>query len=285
MSSLSDSNRPVFTEEQLLKWQQLLEERAGICFSKHQSIIRKGIVARMNELGIDDYDAYYSQISSTPLATVEWHKLLDHMVVKETSFFRDPYSYDLAEQFLSERINGLIGGDEASSIDIWSVGCSTGEEAYSLAMLADHLIAESGKDVYLGVTGIDISEDALNRARLGEYKPQQLIRSPKFLNEKYFHSTITEKMKVDAELAAKMCFTRGNIIKLSSAPKIKMDIIFCQNVLIYFRRERQLEVMDILIECLKPGGILVIGAGEIGSYLHPKVERSTAANVQAYIRK
>jgi chemotaxis protein methyltransferase CheR/type IV pilus assembly protein PilK len=185
--------------------------------------------------------------------------------------------------FLAERIASSAQRQDYT-IDLWSVGCSTGEEALSLAMVANELIEKSKAKIFLGVMATDISKTALLEARRGVYSKRKVDSVPDRLKGKYFTQTGANEFTVLPELLQKVCFTQGNIIEFDRAPKMAIDVIFFQNVLVYFRRWRHKEVLDALVEHLKPGGILVVGPGEVSSWQHPLMRRSADDTIQAYVR-
>jgi len=283
MSQWTYQTLPELSDEQYARWQTLLEERTGICFLQHKSILQKGLSQRMREVGVEDYEQYYKRVSAVPEGVVEWTLLVDRISVKETSFFREPNSFSAVKIFLEERI-ASSGKRQDYTIDLWSVGCSTGEEAISLAMLASELIEESGAKIFLGVMATDISKTVLIEARRGLYSQRKVASVPEHLQNKYFVRQEANTFAVLPELLHKTCFTQGNIIEFDQAPKMAMDVIFFQNVLVYFRRWRHKDVLDALVGHLKPGGLLVVGPGEVSSWQHPLMRRSADDTIQAYVR-
>ena len=284
MSLWSYQVLPELSDEQYARWQALLEARTGICFSQHKSILQKGLVQRMREVGVSDYEQYYRQVSMVPQGAVEWAQLVDRVSVKETSFYREPHSYAVVREFLLERLDATVRKQD-STLDIWSVGCSTGEEAYSLAVLANELIDFLNADIFLGVMATDISQSALSIARSGRYATRKLATLPLALKRKYFAPFGEQQYEILPSIKQHLCFVRGNMLDVGEIPKMAMDVIFCQNVLLYFRRNRQRQVLDSLVEHLKPGGMLMIGPGEVVGWKHSQMQRSAERSVQAYIKQ
>ena len=284
MSTWSFQATPELSDEQYARWQSLLEERTGICFLQHKSILQKGLSQRMREVGANDYEQYFQQVSAVPEGVVEWTQLVDRVSVKETSFFRDQHSYDAVRNFLLARLDQLDSPD-VYSLDLWSVGCSTGEEAYSLAMMANDVIDYLAAKCFLGVMATDISQTALMMARLGCYSKRKLDGLPLALKNKYFVRGSKHEYQIAPSLRQRLCFVQGNMLELEAAPKLAMDVIYCQNVLVYFHRDRQWQVLNALTEHLKPGGLLMIGPGEVMAWQHPKMQRSGDEKVQAYIKQ
>jgi chemotaxis protein methyltransferase CheR/type IV pilus assembly protein PilK len=276
---------PELTDEQYARWQTLLEERTGICFLQHKSILQKGLCQRMREINCDDYDQYFSRVSKLPEGIIEWTLLVDRVSVKETSFFRDQHSVKAVKCFLLQRLgNKRSNGQQDYTLDIWSVGCSTGEEAYSLAMIASDVIDYLSVNIFLGVLATDISKTALTQAKKGRYASRKLAGMPVEIRDKYFKKSSISSDDIIAELKQKVCFVQGNIAELESAPKMAMDLIYCQNVLVYFRRSRHKQILDAMVKRLKPGGLLMLGPGEVTGWQHRQMRRSKDETVQAYVK-
>jgi chemotaxis protein methyltransferase CheR/type IV pilus assembly protein PilK len=171
-----------------------------------------------------------------------------------------------------------------STLDIWSVGCSTGEEPYSLAITANEVIDFLRADIFLGLIATDISQSALSIAKKGRYLQRKIEGLAPALQRKYFESCNDKETEVVARLKKQVCFVQENVLNIDSKPQLKMDIIFCQNVLIYFRRELQFKVLDGLVKHLKPGGILIVGPGEVIGWQHQKMQRTDDETVLSYVK-
>ncbi|MCB1616213.1 MAG: protein-glutamate O-methyltransferase CheR, partial [Pseudomonadales bacterium] len=165
--SWSMQSLPDFTDEDFERWRKLLEERSGIHLVPQQrTFLKSQLSIRMRELGGISADDYYNQLRDGVRGMVEWSNLLDRLVVKETSFFRHIPSFDfIRNQVLQKIASGQMG----SSFDVWSVGCATGEEPYSLAMLLNECFSLAESNVFWGVQATDISLQALNYGRKGIY--------------------------------------------------------------------------------------------------------------------
>ncbi|RJG14330.1 protein-glutamate O-methyltransferase CheR [Pseudomonas cavernicola] len=265
-------------------WQTLLEERTGVVISEQrQAFLQTNLSARMRELGVADYSSYYRQVTDGPRGAVEWSTLLDRLTVQETRFFRHRPSFEVLEHYLSERLARAKAGEQPWAL--WSVGCSSGEEPYSLAICAAEVLRESEHPAQFGVTGTDISLNALSKAREGQYGARRLEQMDMDLSERYFEAQADGRFKVIPSLAARVCCARLNVLELAKAPMSGMDVIFCQNLLIYFRRWRRREILNRLAERLAPGGLLVVGVGEVVGWQHPDLEPVADERVLAFTRK
>jgi len=180
----------------------------------------------------------------------------------------------------------VLAQNQKNSLNLWSAGCSTGEEPYSLALLVEALLATSGrKDIFYGITATDISLPTLAKAKVGIYSERKLFGVPETLRQAYFHPLDNQRdWQIDQSLRARVAFAQLNLMELDKAPFNEMDIIFCQNVLIYFRRFRKRDVVTHLAERLQVGGLLILGVGEVLDWHHPSLERVDYPNTLAYRR-
>nr|WP_298174478.1 CheR family methyltransferase [uncultured Pseudomonas sp.] len=264
------------------KWQTLLEERTGVVVNEQRrAFLQTNLTARMRELGVTDYTSYYQQVTAGPRGAVEWSTLLDRLTVQETRFFRHRPSFEVLEHYLRERLaQGL-----QRPWEMWSVGCSSGEEPYSLAITAAEVLRETEQPAHFGVTGTDISLNALSKARDGQYSARRLDQMDEDLSRRYFLTQPDGRLKIIPSLAARVCCARLNVLELAKAPMSGMDVIFCQNLLIYFRRWRRREILNRLAERLAPGGLLVVGVGEVVGWQHPELIPVADERVLAFTRK
>lgn len=263
-------------------WQVLLEARTGVVLNeRRRAFLQTNLSARMRELGVIDYATYYRQVTDGPRGAVEWSTLLDRLTVQETRFFRHRASFDVLESYLRERLQqGLI-----KPLGLWSVGCSSGEESYSMAISAAEVLRDTERPDYFGVTGTDISLNALSKARDGQYAARRLELLDSDLCQRYFLAQSDGRFKVVPTLASRVCCARLNVLELAKAPMSDMDVIFCQNLLIYFRRWRRREILNHLAERLVPGGLLVVGVGEVAGWQHPELIPVADERVLAFTRK
>ncbi len=264
-------------------WQALLEERSGMVVTeRRRTFLQTNLSVRMREVGARDYASYYRQVTSGPRGAVEWSTLMDRLTVQETRFYRHPASFELLEGHLRQRLEqGAVERPWA----LWSVGCSSGEETYSLAITAAEVLRDGEADGRFGVTGTDISLSALEKSRAATYGTRRLEQVAAGLRERYFQPLLADRFQVLPSLAARVCFARLNVLELANAPLSGMDVIFCQNLLIYFRRWRRREILNRLAERLAPGGLLVIGVGEVVGWQHPELLPVANDQVLAFTRK
>lgn len=182
-------------------WQALLEERSGMVVSEGRRVfLQTNLSARMREIGAADYSSYYRQVTAGPRGAVEWSLLMDRLTVQETRFFRHPESFALLERYLAQRLRHE-GIERPWSL--WSVGCASGEETYSLAISAAEVLRDCAAVDRFGVTGTDISLSALEKGRNAIYDERRLEQVAAVLRERYFVSMSPSRAQVAPELAAR----------------------------------------------------------------------------------
>jgi len=272
---------PGMDEKLFARWAQLLEHRTGVVVAPARKPFLVGAVrSRMREAGFRDHEAYFGHVSAGAAGAVEWATLVDRLTVHETRFFRHAPSLDLiTRRWLPERI---AAGQER--LHAWSVGCASGEEAWSLAMVLDHALAAHGHGPTYGITASDVSHAALAAARGAQYPTARLAEIPLEYRSIYVEMNDSDVFAPIERLRRRVSFVRVNLLHATAAPLKRLDLIYCQNVLIYFARERRRELLDGLAGLLEPGGLLVLGAGEVTSFSHPALTRVAAPGTLAYLR-
>ncbi|NWO05732.1 MAG: protein-glutamate O-methyltransferase CheR [Alteromonadaceae bacterium] len=268
---------------QFRQWQQLLEQRTGITVSEERrSFLETNLGIRMREIGVDSYQDYYEHIVSGPAAIREWTVLVDRLTVQETRFFRDPDAFRLVADYVLTRPRDQFRN---GALEAWSVGCSTGEEPYTLAITLNECMTQLGLQPLFGITGSDISQPALAKASQGQFNARSLQGMDNDLRSRYFQPAEQNTVKVIDSLRERVCFARLNVLNLDKVPMQGMNIIFCQNLLIYFRRWRRREIVKKLAGYLAPGGLLVLGQGELTDWQPPGLQRVPSEHVLAWTKR
>lgn len=274
---------PEMDEQQFARWSGLLRERTGMAMPRERkSFLVTGVGMRMRELGYTDYQSYYDYLTSGLAGNIEWTALVDRLTVHETRFFRDPRAVAfVAEHCLPVMAERIRAGEHAQ---IWSAGCATGEEAFTLAMLADDYLTRERVSARFGVIGTDISLYSLATAKQGSYPDRRLTQIPPTYRARYTVPLPDGRFRMTDELRRRVCFAQFNILDASCTPPGSMDLVYCQNVLIYFDRETRARILDGLVRPLRPGGMLVLGAGEMVGWEHPQMVRAGSTDVLAFQR-
>jgi len=268
---------------QFSRWVELLKQRTGMRLpAQRKSFLVTSLGLRMREIGYTDYQAYYDYLLSGSRGMVEWATLVDRLTVHETRFFRHEGALKVIRKHCLPAAEDPATGPV--SIQAWSAGCATGEEPYTLAMVIDDHLESLGCEYYLGITATDISSASLAVGRRGTYNRRKLKDMEPKLLDKYFSRVDDANYQVSERLRKRVCFARMNILDIEHAPLGNMDIIVCQNLLIYFDREERIQILDAMVGHLAPGGVLILGAGEILGWSHPQVERLNDKDALAFRR-
>lgn len=233
----------------------LLRNETGCNFGDYKSntVIRR-IDKRMALNQIDKLENYLKHLQNNSDEVV---KLFKELLIGVTGFFRDKEAYDsLQKAIIPHILNKKIEGD---TIRIWVPGCSTGEEAYSLAILFDEAIQEQTKNLKVQIFATDLDDSAINFARQGVY-PETILTdiNTKRLSRYFQRDTTTYRIK--KEIRDQVIFAEHNLIK--DPPFSKQDLISCRNLLIYLNLSAQKKVFNIFDYALKPGGLLFLGNSE-----------------------
>lgn len=270
-------------ERQFQQWATLVERRTGMRLSAtRKSFLLTNLRQRMRELGCGDFQTYYDYLHTGRTGAVEWAALVDRLTVHETRFFRHPNSLALVREHFLPRY--IATHEPPASLQAWSVGCSTGDEPYSLAIVIDDYLAELGRDYYLGVTASDISLPSLAIGRRAIYHQSRLKNVEPGVLARHFVRHGSEQYQVRARLRKRVCFNHLNVLELGDTPLGLMDLIMCQNLLIYFDRELRREILDNLVRFLAPGGVLLLGVGEAIGWSHPALHRISFRDTLAFER-
>ncbi|MCD6497351.1 MAG: protein-glutamate O-methyltransferase CheR [Deltaproteobacteria bacterium] len=219
------------------------------------------LTPRLKALGLEGFSAYYLYLRHAPQAENERLAFAEAMVNHETYFFREQYQLDaLAQDVLPDLAKR---NRRSRRLSVWSAGCSTGEEAYSLAVI----IKESGlfDDWDLQILGTDISSKALAKARralYGSLSFRQAGPMPERVRRTYFKPVGGQLQVVDS-IRTMVRFFRLNLLDRSAISVLPtMDVILCRNVLIYFPEETKKQVVQTFYEKLRPAGYLLLGHSE-----------------------
>jgi two-component system CheB/CheR fusion protein len=244
---------PNQTFERLLEY---LRDHRGFDFTGYKrSSLQRRIGKRMQELGVDDYDAYLDKLEVTP---DEFDELFNSILINVSAFFRDPPVWrHIAEQLVPSLLDGKRANEP---IRAWSAGCATGEEAYTIAILLAEALGEDHFRDRVKVFATDVDDEALDRARQAVYLRSQVKDVPKDLLERYFESS-GDRIGVTKELRRAVIFGRNDLVR--DAPISRIDLLACRNTLIYFNSETQRSVMARLHMALANQGFLVLGKSEL----------------------
>ena len=252
------------SDDDYLAFADLVYQKAGINLHRgKKEMVRARLAKRFREGGFSDFQDYYQFVVKDETGD-ELVQLLDAIVTNLTSFFREDKHFQfMAEYFLPELIASHKKSGGKRNLRIWSAGCSTGEEVYSIVVTVyEH--TDIFTFPHLKVLGTDLSTKVLRTAQTGVYPAECLEGIPYSIQRKYFqkgHGRWQDYYRVKDEIKRPAVFRRLNLIE-SWPFKNNFDLIFCRNVMIYFDRETKSLLVDRLYRQLAPGGYLFIGHSE-----------------------
>ncbi|MEN3045717.1 MAG: protein-glutamate O-methyltransferase CheR [Candidatus Hydrothermales bacterium] len=225
---------------------ELIFEKTGIDLSYYRdNYLERRLRVRMRKNNLNDISLYIEKLENDE---EERKKFINEIGINVSYFFRNKSTYD--------QIKSLVLPDlkMRGKIYIWSAGCASGEEPYSVAIL----MKEEGIEGYK-IYATDIDNEALEKAKMGIYEPDKLIETPGELIKKYFEK-INNKFKISEELKKNINFFFHDITK--KPPLTNFDLVLCRNVIIYFVKEKQKLVFENLYLSLKKNGFLILGKTE-----------------------
>ena len=231
-----------------------LERDKGACFTNYKpSTVRRRVERRIIATRCSSLEEYANFLRDNPS---ESSNLFQDILISVTAFFRDPDAFQALEKYIDEKVRSKQNGDY---FRCWTVGCATGEEPYSIAILVCEAMERQEKSLKLQVFATDLDEVALDVARRGCYSRGSFDKFPPHLREKYFVA-FEEQLQIRTSLRDQIIFSRHNVI--DDPPFLNTDLVSCRNVLIYFNQNLQEKVFKTLCYSLGKGGILFLGRSE-----------------------
>jgi len=254
-------------------WQRVSEfvaRTTGLHFpAERQPDLQRGLTAAAMEFGFTDGAGCADWLLSTPLTRPQLHALVSHLTVGETYFFREPKAFDaLRGSILPELLRRRRGSEQR--LRLWSAACSTGEEAYSLAILVQQLLPD-WQDWEVTILATDINERSLQKAVAGVYGEWSFRESSSEFKERYFTRGANGRFTIAPEIRQRVQFAHLNLAQdgFSSATinTGSMDVIFCRNLLIYFTAAHARQLVENLRRSLLDEGWLVVSPSECSQAL------------------
>jgi chemotaxis protein methyltransferase CheR len=258
------------TIDEEIKVDRILEEDLGFeilkknitdntgfnCEYYKEAHFKRRINVRVRATNSNSYEAYLKLLKKDP---GEYELLVETLTVNVSEFFRNPETFRIIEKEIIPSIIKCKSKSLIKSIRIWSAGCATGEEVYSLAILLHRVLKKDFNKYRIIITGTDIDSESLEKARKGLYNENSLKNVDMSIKEYYFLKKGEEYQVID-QLKNITHFKRHDLI---SDPKVgNFDIIVCRNVMIYFKKEIQERLQLGFYQALEKGGFFAIGKAE-----------------------
>ncbi len=234
---------------------RILKVRGLDCRQYRDKCLKRRIAVRMRANNVATYRDYMLVLKKNPS---EYDELVDALTINVSSFFRDRGTFGVIQDTVLPQLISSKQKHNKKIIRLWSAGCASGEEPYSLAICLRELLGDRIEDFIISIYATDIDEGSLDKARLAEYDGQALRGVEEKRLGRYF--TYNGKYTVKREVKELVKFKRHDLI--SDEPLMHLDVILCRNVVIYFSRDSQEKLFQKFCDGLNPGGYLVIGKTE-----------------------
>lgn len=262
--NLNDIYKAVMSKDDFKRLSSFIYNNYGIKMPEiKKTMLQSRLHKRLRELNMTSYKDYVEYLFSKEGQQAEVIHMIDMVSTNKTDFFREPVHFDFLHsnvlpQLVSNQYNNRM-------VKIWSAGCSSGEEPYTIAMSVSEFAINTGNNLDFSILATDISSRMLKHAVEGIYKEARIEMLPLNLKKRYLLKSkdrTNPTVRIISDLRKKITFQRLNFMDDQYNISEIFDIIFCRNVLIYFDRETQERVINKLCSKLKQDGIFILGHSE-----------------------
>jgi len=253
------------TQKEFIKLRDIIYELSGIFLQDNRRfLVENRFSPRLSELELKSYSAYIDYLEKHPKGKSEELNMLTELITtNETSFFRDNPQLKIFRNFTLKKI--IDAGNESGrrEIKIWSAGCSSGEEPYTLAIILHEALKNDIRKWRINITANDISTNVLKMAQKGLYTKHSLRTTPAHIIGKYFKEQGNDVFQINPEIKNLVHFGKINL-NLDRDLKLipKSNIVFCRNVIIYFDKKMKSRVLEGFYNNLLDNGHLYVGHSE-----------------------
>jgi chemotaxis protein methyltransferase CheR len=250
------------SEEEFRLLRDFIHERFGIYFEDNQrASLRSRLVGRLASLDLVSFEEYYQYLRFGPQRAEERESMVSHLTNNETYFYRESPQLQVFAEHILRQIKERKAAEGSRTLRILSAGCSSGEEAHTIAMI----VYDSGQFFWswdVQITGMDVDQAALEKARRGVYFHNSFRSLHPSLVERHFVKQASGTA-VKEQIRRMVRIRHGNIVDRASFEGLTgLDAVFCRNVLIYFSDAMILKAVRVFYEALAPGGFLFLGHAE-----------------------
>ncbi|NCC23932.1 MAG: protein-glutamate O-methyltransferase CheR [Deltaproteobacteria bacterium] len=252
---------PKISDKEFVDLRNFIYESTGIDIpEKRKYLLETRLGTRLKDLSLNTFGDYFNYLKFDPGKTREMENLFQQITTNETSLFRDVKQLQVFEDFVLKDI--LERQASTKELNIWSAGCSSGEEPYTLGIMLHEALRMAIIGWRVRITANDLSSAMLEKARRGVYNDYAIRTTPPDILNKYFTKE-TDGYKIHPKVAKLVTFSQINLNDRLALKKIpKSHVVFCRNVIIYFDDEMKKKVISAFYDNLHPDGYLVLGHSE-----------------------
>lgn len=250
------------TDQEFTNLRNFIYEQCGIYVADNRKyLLENRLGNRLKKLNLKNFDEYYNFLRFDAGKSGEMKKLFEVITTNETSFYRNPPQLQVfQDKVLTEVVSE--SRKKGNKLRIWSAGCSTGEEPYTISMIIHELLGGEVGKWDIKITANDLSERVLESARKGVYNDYTLRTTPKEVAQRYFEMNDGVN-KIKSDVKKLVSFGQINLKDRAQIKRVeRSQIVFCRNVIIYFDDEMKKQVISAFYDNLLPGGYLIIGHSE-----------------------
>lgn len=226
-----------------------------------KTLLQCRLQKRLGNLNMENFSQYVKYVFSSKGLIEEVPLMIDAVSTNKTDFFREQVHFDF---LYNTGIDDYLQGNRFSKLSVWSAGCSSGEEPYTIAMILKEYASQKSS-IEFEILATDIASSVLQVGEQGIYDESKAVQVPDEYKKKYLlkgKNDFDKKVKIIQELRSKVQFRKFNLLSTDYSCLGKFDIIFCRNVLIYFERQLQEQLLQRFMRNLKSGGYLFLGHSE-----------------------
>lgn len=262
---MNDFYKSSLSDKEFNKLSACIYREAGIKMPLTKKVMLEArLRKRLRELRLNSFTDYCDFLFTNEGMNSELVHMIDVVTTNKTDFFRESKQFGFLFEQVLPVLNEFNGAGVKRNLKIWSAGCSTGEEPYTIAMVVNEY-SEAFTQYDYSVLATDISTQVLQKAFAGIYETEKVEPVPHNLLTKYFLKSKDKQklfVRIIPEIRKKIIFQRLNFMDDDYGIKERFDIIFCRNVIIYFDKETQEKILAKLLKYLIPGGYLFLGHSE-----------------------
>lgn len=251
------------SDDEFVQLRDFLYQQSGIFVAENRKYLMENrLSSRLRELGLRSFSEYYNYLRYDEGRAGEMNKLFESMTTNETSFFRNIPQLDVFRDKVLIPILNAQRAKGQKKLRIWSAGCSSGEEPYTLAIILHEVLRQDINNWDIKITANDLSLAVLSSARRGLYNDYAIRTTPEDILTRYFTKE-GNLYRIDPRMQKLVSFSQINLKDKAQLDKVEhSQIVFCRNVIIYFDDEMKKGVINAFYDNLLPGGYLIIGHSE-----------------------
>ncbi len=246
------------SNDEFLRIVGFIKENFGVDLTKKRTLIEGRLLNTIIKRGYKDYHSYLNMVISDKTG-LEVSRLIDVLTTNHTYFMRETEHFDYFESTVLPNFERNL---REKDFRLWSAGCSTGQEPYTLAMILDRFFSGTNDIWNKELLATDISVNVLNKATAGIYSKEEISELPSYFKVEYFQSISKQSFQVKDSLKKEVIFRPFNLMEIQFPFKRKFHVIFCRNVMIYFDDDTKNNLLWKFYDSLEEGGYLFIGHSE-----------------------